>query len=300
MGSADLWLLTGLLLMGGAVYLFVSTFMGDEDQRKMLSWATDDEPEKSKSGFVELSRPLVHKFCLPLTQKVKSPRYRKKIDKLIKTAGLQRVLNLEEFIGMQILWGVLVPIVVLLMNFAFELGYPIWVIAGVSLVGAYFPYMHVNGEKKNRYNQIIVDFPFFIDILALATKNLDFMQALQRVVDRSGETVLGQEFAQVIKDLTLGRSREDALRDMAKRLDIREINSFVAIIIDSEKTGAPISDVLQAQSEQMRVERFTKAEKAGARASQAILLPLVLFILPAVFIVVMGPVILTFINSGEF
>ena len=79
---------------------------------------------------------------------------------------------------------------------------------------------------------------------------------------------------------------------MAARLDMSEITSFVAVLIDAEASGSSIAQVLKDQSVQMRLERFVRAEKAGARASQLILLPLMLFILPAVFIMVFGPVIL--------
>jgi tight adherence protein C len=86
---------------------------------------------------------------------------------------------------------------------------------------------------------------------------------------------------------------------MSKRLDIPEITSFVAVLIDADATGASISKVLKEQSEQIRLERFVRAEKAGARASQALLVPMILFILPAVFIIVFGPVIIQFMYGGN-
>jgi tight adherence protein C len=78
---------------------------------------------------------------------------------------------------------------------------------------------------------------------------------------------------------------------MSQRLDISEITSFIAVLVDADATGASIANVLKQQSIQMRVERFARAEKAGARASQAILIPLLVFFLPAVFIMVFGPVL---------
>ncbi|RYZ84133.1 MAG: type II secretion system F family protein, partial [Proteobacteria bacterium] len=85
--------------------------------------------------------------------------------------------------------------------------------------------------------------------------------------------------------------------DMAERLDIGEITSFVAVLVDAESNGASISKVLKDQSVQMRLERFVRAEKAGAKASQQILIPLMLFILPAVFIMVFGPVAVGFMSG---
>jgi tight adherence protein C len=86
---------------------------------------------------------------------------------------------------------------------------------------------------------------------------------------------------------------------MAARLDMTEITSFVAVLIDAEASGSSISQVLKDQSVQMRLERFLRAEKAGARASQLILIPLMMFILPAVFIMVFGPVALKMMYGGK-
>lgn len=299
MGSADLLLILGLLLVGVAVYLLVSSVLSTNADASALQWASGDEPTKSKSGFLEFSRPLVHKFALGLSSKIKSPRYRKRIQTKIFTSGLSREINVDEFIGMQILWGVLFPVVLTILNFALELGYHPAVIAGLGLGGLYFPHMHVDQNKKNRYQSVIVDLPFFIDLLALSTEaGLDFIGSIQRVVDKAQGSVLAEELNGVLRDIKLGSSRADALRSMADRLDIPEITSFVTVLIDADATGAGIGKVLKQQSIQMRLERFTRAEKAGARASQLILLPLMLFIMPAVFIMVFGPVILQFLGQG--
>ncbi|MCE3011153.1 MAG: type II secretion system F family protein, partial [Proteobacteria bacterium] len=83
------------------------------------------------------------------------------------------------------------------------------------------------------------------------------------------------------------------------RIDTSEITSFVAVLVDADATGASISRVLKDQSVQIRLERFVRAEKAGARASQVMLLPMMLFIMPAVFIVVFGPIIVSFFSGGK-
>jgi tight adherence protein C len=299
MGSGDLMLIAGLLLLGWSVYVFVSTLLASTGGGNILQWAADDEPEKSKSGFIEFSRPLVHRFCLGLASKVKSPRYRKSVTRKIQTAGLERVLNVDEFIGIQCLWGVMFPAFLMLLNLSLELGYPVMFVLLVGAVGSYFPHLHVNSEKKRRYISVIVDLPYFIDILALSTEaGLDFVGAIQRVVDKAENSVLANELGQVLQDIKLGQSRAESLKGLAHRLDMPEITSFIAVLVDADATGASIGQVLKQQSVQMRVERFTRAEKAGARASQAILIPLMLFILPAVFIMVFGPVVLQFMGQG--
>ena len=293
-------LIAGLILMGWSVYLFVKTLLLESGSGPQLEWANIDAPEKTKSGFLEFSRPLVHRFAVSWARKIKAPKYRESTKRKITTAGLERYLNVDEYIGLQVLWGVMFPILLIIMNFAFELGNSPVVILMFGAAGAFFPNMYVTQEKKKRSLSVIVDLPYFIDILALSTEaGLDFIGSIQRVVDKAdASSVLASEFGQVLQDIKLGQSRAEALKAMANRLDMSEITSFIAVLVDADATGASIGGVLKQQSIQMRIERFTRAEKAGARASQAILIPLMLFILPAVFIMVFGPVVLQFMNGG--
>jgi len=301
MGSADLMLIAGFVLGGLSIYLFVSALFSSNNDSQQLSWANNSEPTKSKSPIINASRPLVHQFTLQHAVRVKNVSYRKRVRRHILTSGLSSELNEDEFIGLQILWGVMFPIFLGVMNFALELDLPLPLLICMGLGGFVFPQMHAGAEKKRREISVRGDLPFFIDLLALSVEaGLDFFAAIQKIVDKAQGTdsVLADELGTVLKDVKIGASKTQALKDMSERLDISEITSFVAVLIDAEASGASISKVLKDQSVQMRLERFVRAEKAGARASQAILIPLMLFILPAVFIMVFGPVAVSFIYGG--
>lgn len=302
MGSAELMLLLGLLLAGVSVYLFVSAVINNNTDKQQLSWANNTEPTKSKNGIINFSRPLVHQFTLQYALKVKSESYRKRVRKYIKTSGLNQELNEDEFIGLQILWGVMFPLFVMIMNFALEIGFSYFFLLCMIPAGFYLPIMHATAMKKQREMSVRGDLPFFIDLLALSVEaGLDFFAAIQKLVDKAQGTdsVLAAELGIVLKDVKIGSSKSQAMKEMAERIDMQEMTSFVAVIINSEATGSPISQVLKDQSVQMRLERFVRAEKAGAKASQAILLPLMVFIVPAVFIMVFGPVAISFIYGGK-
>jgi tight adherence protein C len=290
------WLLyAGLLFTFASAFLIVHTLFTTKEGGPVLTWASQDRPTTSDNKLIELSRPLVHQLTLKYAQRVKSPSYRKKTEFRILTGGLESVLNTDEFIGMQFLWGVLLPAVLILLNFALSLGYPIPLLLLTVPVGFYLPIFYAASEKKLRYTSIITDLPFYIDLLALSVEaGMDFVGSLKRIVDKSNGSPLAQEFEKVLRDIQLGSTRSQAMKDMAYRLDIPEVSSFVNVLVDADATGASISQVLKEQSNQMRLERFVRAEKAGARASQAILIPLVLFILPAVFIMVFAPLALQF------
>ncbi len=293
-------LLSGLGLAAMSVYLFTSAILTNNTDANALAWASGNEPVKSKSLFINLSRPLVHNFTLQHALRIKSANYRKNVDKKLRTAGLSVELNVDEFIGLQILWGVMFPFALVTLKFTLGLGFPYFFCVLLGLVGAWFPHLYCQMQQGKRYLSVIADLPFFIDLLALSTEaGLDFINAIQRIVDKAESSVLADELSVVLKDIKLGSARAEALKALARRLDIPEITSFVAVVNDADYTGASIAQVLKDQSTQMRSDRFSRAEKAGARASQLMLVPMIIFVMPAVFIVVFAPVILQFLYGGK-
>jgi len=291
-----------ILVTGFAVYWTVMVIFSKNEDMKALSWASGNAPVKSKSSAIELSRTLAHQFTIQHAAKIKNPKYRKGLQRLILTSGLSAELNVEEFIAIKILWGVMLPIVLLILNFALQLDYPWIFFVALVPIGWAFPNLHARAMRNSRVTSVRLDMPFFIDLLALATEaGLDFAGAIQRIVEKSrgSGSVLAEELEQVLRDITLGSSRAQALRGLADRLDMQEISSFVNVIIDADSTGASIAKVLKDQSAQMRLERFVRAEKAGAQASQKILIPLIFFILPAVFVMVFAPIALNFLYGKQ-
>jgi len=293
-------LLSGLGLAALSVYLFMTAIFTNNADAEALAWASGNEPVKSKNGLINFSRPLVHNFTLQHALRIKSPGYRKKVQRRLLTSGLSQELNEDEYIGLQILWGLMIPVALFVLNFALQMGLPVFMFPIMMIFGVFFPGLYCSSQRGQRYTAVVVDLPFFIDLMALSTEaGLDFMGSLQRIVEKAEDGVLAEEIRIVLKDLKLGSSRREALTRLADRLDIPEITSFVAVVRDAEETGAPISQVLKDQSIQMRLERFVRAEKAGAKASQAMLIPLMFLILPAVFLMVFSPVVLQFYYGGK-
>ena len=290
-------LISGLLLGGLSVYLFLRTLLKSDADTS--SWVSENENKEFKSPIVKASLPFVYSFTLRYAKKIKNLSYREKIRRKLLTAGLSLDLNVDEFIGLQFLWGGLFPIFMFILNFALELSLPLYSIVFLIALGALLPHFYANSEKKKRISSTLLDLPFFTDLLALSTEaGLDFIGAIQRIVDKAEGSVLAQELRIVLRDIKLGSSRSEALRGLSERLDMSEIISFVSVIIDADQTGVSIAKILKDQSNQMRLERFVRAEKAGARASQALLFPIMFFIVPAVFIMVLAPVALSFSGGG--
>jgi tight adherence protein C len=298
--AMDLLLYFGLFLAGAATFWFVYTLFAANQDSKALSWATGDQPKKSKSPLINFSRPLVHQFTMKYAVQFKSEKMRKDIEYKIVTAGMSEEVNVDEFIGLKLFWGVLFPVLIIILNFALQLGYPTIVLILLSPIGYMLPDFHARAEKNKRMKSVVIDLPFFIELLALSTQaGADFFGAIQKITAKAPDSVLAMELEKVLRDIRLGSTREKALKDMAYRLDVSEATSFVNVLTDADSTGASIGEVLKEHSAQMRLERFVRAEKAGARASQAMLIPMIMFILPAVFIVVFAPVALQFLYGGN-
>jgi tight adherence protein C len=135
-----------------------------------------------------------------------------------------------------------------------------------------------------------------VDVLSLSVEaGLEFLIALERLVKRGLSGPLRDELTAVLNDIRLGTTRSEALRAMASRLEIPQLSSFVSTLVQADLLGASIGDVLKSQASFLRTERFQRAEKAGGQATQKIIFPMLLFIFPAVLLVVIAPIALKFI-----
>ena len=290
-------LFSGLGLFGYSIYLFVSSILYIDKDLQAMNWIEEeDKGGINKHPILKFSRPLVHNLTLRYAVTIKAKKYRSKVKQTIYSSGLENIFAIEEYIGMQILWGLFFPIFLMAFNFALQLEIPLVLLVVIALGGLALPSLYCQNLKQRRYVQIIKELPFFIDLLALSTEaGLDFTGSIQRITDKMDESsVFSQELKIFLREIKLGSSREDALRSLYKKLDIPEVTSFCSMIIDAMQTGVSIAKVLKEQSEQMREERLARAEKAGAKASQTILFPMILFIVPAIFIIVFSPMLLQF------
>jgi tight adherence protein C len=160
----------------------------------------------------------------------------------------------------------------------------------------YFPKAWLQNRVNSRQNKVRRGLPDALDMLSVcATAGLGFDQSLQRVSEY-WDTPIGHEFGRVINEMEMGLTRRDALRNLSDRLEIREIASFVALILQTEQLGMSISDTLHAQADQMRIERRFRAQEQAQKAPIKMLMPMALLIFPALLAVILGPAIPTLMD----
>lgn len=152
-----------------------------------------------------------------------------------------------------------------------------------------FPIVWLRALVNSRQNQYRRGMPDALDMLSVCVDaGLGFDQAMQRVGEQ-WKTPIAMEFSRVVTEMEMGLSRREALRNLADRLDISELSSFVAVILQSDKLGMSIADTLHAQADQMRVERRYRAQERARTTPIKMLIPLAFLIFPAIMAILIGP-----------
>jgi tight adherence protein C len=159
----------------------------------------------------------------------------------------------------------------------------------VAAFGFYLPSLYLSSAIKRRQEAIVKKFPDALDLMSICVDaGLPFDGAMARVHEKWDDP-LAEEFGRVIYEVQLGKSRRQALRDMANRMEVNDVSSFIAAILQAEHLGVSIGKVLRIQSEQMRLRRRQRAEEKAHQAPVKMLFPLVFLIFPSMFIVLLGP-----------
>lgn len=283
-----------LILVSMAGYIFAGQFFLKEGEAERLqALGVKAGPRETKSLLLRLSRPFIH-YIMQFTQAIPFPEWRRKRQRDLLAAAMTEEITIDELLA----YKFFMTIVALLLLLAFLPGAAWWAYVLAATIGFFFPDRWLSDRVKRRAKEVTKALPDVVDMLALSVEaGLDFVAAINKVVRKSRPGALILELQLVINEMRVGSSRADALRNMAYRCNIRELSAFVSILVQADKLGVSIGKVLRSQSDRMRSERFQKAERMGAEASQKILFPLVLCIMPAVFIIFFGPLIVRFLTG---
>ncbi len=219
-------------------------------------------------------------------------------EKKITHSGVSYLLTAEQFIALRIISAMIAPLFALFIMFCLKNFQPIWFVI-TPLLGFMLPNIWLSDVRKKRDNAVIRTLPVYLDFITMCVEGgLNLQGALGQAMEKASPGPLRNEFAVVLRDLRSGLSRADSLRRMAERLDIQEITSFVSSIVQAEKMGASLASVLRVQSEQRRSERFQRAEKQAMEAPVKLVFPLVVFIFPITFIILLFPIAMKFLAEG--
>jgi tight adherence protein C len=281
-------------LIGVAVFLLARMLFQEEESRAAAENLSDLKDRKASNALVKMTRPFFSQYVAPM---VRGKPYwddaRKNYRRKIISAGLKDELTPDEFIAFKFFLILFFPLVGGFLKAGEFIDFDWWMICMTGVAGYFYPDWWVKGRIAVRQDQILKSMPFIVDLLALSTEaGLDFMGSIGRVVEKAKPSPLVDELGQVLKEIKVGSSRQEALREMGIRIGMTEMNSFVSIIISADQMGASIGKILRQQSDQIRIERMLRAEKAGAAAAQKLMIPIIFLILPAVLLMIGAPFVI--------
>ncbi len=218
------------------------------------------------------------------------------INSLKKTLDAARVgISPGAFFNLKILLCILLGVLVVAGSGKAD---PIMLLIVVA-IGYILPDFFLKRRIARRKYLIARRLPETVDLLGLCIEaGLDFVNAVKWVIDRTPHTPMTEELTFVTEEIKWGKPRIQALKDMAHRLEIPEMSSFVQTIIQAERMGTPVAEAFTILSEDARAQRFHRGERTALQAPIKILLPLIFFIMPVIGIIVGGPILLTFMQGG--
>jgi tight adherence protein C len=256
--------------------------------------------ERSMSlAELELQQPFSQRVLVPLTRTIlntlgkygpKQSAERLRLN--LQQAGNPGNLNPVMFSGIRSVLAVLLLVIFGFVTFrTMEPARAMMYTAIGAGLGYLLPGIWLGQQIKKRKHNIIKALPDALDLLTISVEaGLAFDSALQRVTEK-WDNELSNEFKRVLTDTRLGRSRREALKEMAARTGVDDVQTFIAAIIQAEQLGVSIGKILRIQSDQMRVRRRQRAEEAAQKAPIKMLFPMVFLIFPALFVVILGPAV---------
>jgi tight adherence protein C len=251
-----------------------------------------------RQGILVYLTPLIRRLT-PFTMMVQGKGlndYRKALPKTMTRAGLEGFMTPEEYIAFHLLCGLLTIPMVLWVNFLILGAKPVSMVLSVTpvfCIGAYYPRLYMIGRVNSRQKSVFRDLPYVMDLLTVSVEaGLDFQGGLAKVVEKGKDGALREELKRMLNQMKLGTTRIDALRELNERVGLRELGSFCSALIQAAKLGSSIGPILRIQSEMLRTKRSQVAEELANKAPVKMIFPIVAFIFPSVFLVLLGPVVI--------
>ena len=255
---------------------------------------------------MEMQQPFYDRVMRPMIQRLSRAGRRQeggaiaRIDAKLERAGYPGGLRGADWVGVKLLvligFALLGVVIGLLLTGEIVIGL-LFAVGGAG-IGYIAPEFWLGRKIKARSFAMVLQLPDALDLLTISVEaGLGFDAALAKVVEKM-EGPLVDEFRQALAEVRMGRPRREALRDVANRADAQPVSNFIGAIVQAEQLGVPIAKVLQIQSNQLRIERRQRAEEAAAKAPVKMLFPMVGCIFPTIFIVILGPAIVTVMGGS--
>jgi tight adherence protein C len=258
---------------------------------------------------IELSQPFSQRILVPLVQasaqfvaRFTPQRTLEATRHKLELAGNPNNWSATEFLGVRGLAALMLAALTFLLTTLAnaQVAQRLLFTAGMAVLGFMLPVVWLGSRIRGRQEEIVKTLPDALDLLTISVEaGLPFDGAMQRVADK-WDNEISKGFQRVLTELRVGKSRPEALRDMADRMEVPDVTQFVAALIQADQLGISIAKVLRIQSEQMRIKRRQRAEEKAQQAPIKMLFPMTFLIFPTILIVILGPALLILKESPLF
>lgn len=247
------------------------------------------EIQMAKSSTDRILMPIARRFAM-LGRLLTPSRNLEQLQQDLIQAGMVDKISVADFMGIRVLGGIGAAT---LTYFLFGIKYDLLSAVAFSfagfMVGLYLPNIWLKGRIGSRQKAIQKMLPDALDMMSICVDaGLGFEAAIQKVAFQ-WDNELAHELRTVIRELRVGLSRSDALHNLVVRTGVADIGSFVGVLVQADRLGIAIKDVLHTQAVQMRIRRRQRAEESAAKTPLKMMFPMVFFIFPAMFAVILGP-----------
>ena len=232
-----------------------------------------------------------------------SSKNKLKMEKMLRQSALS--LQVQDVYGAAIVLALIFGIIGGIVLFMLKIALPLKLLLGTIfiVIGAIIPFFNIWQIAQKRSEEILRDLPFIIDIISSSMNaGLDFNASVAHLseINNKDHVVLKDEFMSYLKEVQLGKSRAEALRDMEKRICVKEFSRFIFAILHGIETGVSIVEVMRVQAVEIRRLRSTLAEQEAAKAPSKMIVPMVIFIFPSMFIIIFTPILIKMKDSPIF
>ncbi|MCO4792374.1 MAG: type II secretion system F family protein [Bacteriovoracaceae bacterium] len=236
-------------------------------------------------------------LVMPLANMLRLTEYRKIIDEKLAILGHPNGWTSKQFVALQLII-VIAVFAFSYVFFVFLFSMPLYYVFIFTLFAPTLPLIKLQETSGIKSSSCNSELPYFIDFLSLTmASGLDFNQALHSAVTTSKKGPLSEEFKKVLRDSQLGVPRKDALLKMEKRMNVPSLRLFVHTLVQGIEMGTDMVSTLNSLSSILHTKKFQQAEERAGAASIKMMLPMMIFIMPAVMIVLLGPMVLQYVAS---
>jgi tight adherence protein C len=298
-------IILGIVVLGGVIALIVVGLrarQGGQDESDPVLSRLAEATQRGESVSledIELQQPFIQWVIVPMIEKVGEVSSRFTPQKLLQETTLKLELAgnpgridaatflATRFFGAGIFGGGL--LLIALASKTWPVGRIVLVVGIFSVIGFFFPQLWLQSRINSRQGEVRKALPDALDLLTICVEaGLGFDASMSKVAEK-WENELSLMFGRCIREVQLGKTQREALRDMADRLGLPELTSFVAAVIQSQILGVSLAKVLRIQSDQLRVKRRQFAEELAHKAPVKMIIPMALLTFPSIMIILMAP-----------